>query len=57
MSGKSLLGKSLSGKSLLGKSLLVTAVVNVAIICMFNIRRRENSLMKQILDVGKGDFS
>ena len=40
-----------------GKSLLGTAAVNVAIICIFNIRRRENSLMKQILDLGEGDFS
>ena len=40
-----------------GKSLLGTAAVNVAIICIFNIRRRENSLMKQILGLGEGDFS
>ena len=39
------------------KSLLGTAAVNVAIICIFNIRRRENSLMKQILGLGEGDFS
>ena len=39
-----------------GKSLLGTAAVNVAIICIFNIRRRENSLMKQILDFGKVIF-
>ena len=39
------------------KSLLGTAAVNVAIICIFNIRRRENSLMKQILDLVQGDFS
>ena len=42
---------------MVGKSLPSTAAVNVAIICIFNIRRGENSLMKQILDVGKGDFS
>ena len=40
-----------------GKSLLGTAAVNVPIICIFNIRRRENSLMKQILGLGEGDFS
>ena len=37
--------------------MLGTAAVNVAIICIFNIRRRENSLMKQILGLGEGDFS
>ena len=39
-----------------GKSLLGTAAVNVAIICIFNIRRRENET-DQILDLGEGDFS
>ena len=47
----------MKSETMVGKSLSSTAAVNVAIMCILNIRRRENSLMKQILDVGRGDFS